>query len=228
MCTGRRRRPCTEEPSTRRNPSGSSIPSSGGASSTDRLCSTSSTSKSTSASECSAGMSVVRMWRWASARTCHICPGRARKGWDKALRALDSGHPAWPCWSRRGLCDVRTVVVVTAPGDTSVEVVLPEGRSCGQLCCAVGLEECPPERTCCSRGRQCRWRSKRDPALARGCSARASGFGSPRRRVTKSAVTYGQPVRIRAAKHDRMCTHAERGCLRQGFSQVRPGAPLQH
>ena len=46
----------------------------------------------------------------------------------------------------------------------------------------------------CSRGRQCRWHSKRDPALAGGCSARASGFGSPRRPVTKSAVTYGQPV----------------------------------
>jgi hypothetical protein len=33
-----------------------------------------------------------------------------------------------------------------------------------------------------------------DPALAGGCSARASGFGSPRRPVTRSAVTYGQPV----------------------------------
>jgi hypothetical protein len=40
-----------------------------------------------------------------------------------------------------------------------------------------------------SRGRQCRWHSKRDPALAGGCSARASGFGSPRRPVTRSAVT---------------------------------------
>ena len=46
----------------------------------------------------------------------------------------------------------------------------------------------------CSRGRQCRWHSKRDPALAGGCSARASSFGSPRRPVTRSAVTYGQPV----------------------------------
>ena len=46
----------------------------------------------------------------------------------------------------------------------------------------------------CSRGRQCRWHSKQDPALAAGYSARASGFGSPRRAVTRSAVTYGQPV----------------------------------
>jgi hypothetical protein len=45
-----------------------------------------------------------------------------------------------------------------------------------------------------SRGRQCRWHSKRDRALAGGCSARASGFGSPRRPVTRSAVTYVQPV----------------------------------
>jgi hypothetical protein len=35
---------------------------------------------------------------------------------------------------------------------------------------------------------------RQDPALAGGCSARASGFGSPRRPVTRSAVTYGQPV----------------------------------
>ena len=39
-------------------------------------------------------------------------------------------------WSRRGLCGVKTVAVVTVPGDTSVEVVLPEGRSCGQLGCS--------------------------------------------------------------------------------------------
>jgi hypothetical protein len=29
-----------------------------------------------------------------------------------------------------------TDVVVAAAGETSVEVVLPEGRSCGQLCCS--------------------------------------------------------------------------------------------
>jgi hypothetical protein len=152
----------------------------------------------------------------------------------------------------------------------------------------------------CSRGRQCRWHSKRDPALAGGCSARASAFGSPRRPVTRSGVTYGRPVtrhwnlrsirqpsppttrsrrsrsrlagraavgagetavsttltscvilpasapssrdstlpytviarcglagvyvRISAAKHDRMCTHAERDRLRQGFRRSDLGA----
>jgi hypothetical protein len=35
------------------------------------------------------------------------------------------------------LCDVRTTaIVVAAAGETSVEVVLPEGRSCLQLSCS--------------------------------------------------------------------------------------------
>ena len=39
--------------------------------------------------------------------------------------------------SRRGLLDVEmTDVVVAAAGETSVEVVLPEGRSCLQLSCS--------------------------------------------------------------------------------------------
>ena len=49
------------------------MPSPGEASDTDRACSTSSTSKSTSALACAAGTSTSRRCRWASARTCHIC-----------------------------------------------------------------------------------------------------------------------------------------------------------
>lgn len=46
---------------------------------------------------------------------------------------------------------------------------------------------------CSCRGRR-RWHSKRDPALAGGCSARAFGGGSLRRPVTKNSVPYSEPV----------------------------------
>jgi hypothetical protein len=53
-------------------------------------------------------------------------------------RALSILVPAITCgWGRRALWDVKTTeVVVAAPGEASVEVVLPEGPSCGQLCCS--------------------------------------------------------------------------------------------
>jgi hypothetical protein len=46
---------------------------------------------------------------------------------------------------------------------------------------------------CSCRGQR-RWHSKRDPALAGGCSTRALGGGSPRRPVTRNAFPYSEPV----------------------------------
>jgi hypothetical protein len=55
--------------------------------------------------------------------------------------------------SRRALWNVTTDAVLAAVGETSVEVVLPEGRGCLQLCCpgwswVVGVDAigCPPHR----------------------------------------------------------------------------------
>jgi hypothetical protein len=55
--------------------------------------------------------------------------------------------------SRRALWDVRTTDVVDAVGETAVEVVLPDGGSCLQLCCSgwsrvVGVDAAggPPHR----------------------------------------------------------------------------------
>ena len=57
---------------------------------------------------------------------------RPDRGWlGQALSIL---VPAITCGGRPGLRDVKmTDVVVAAAGETSVEVVLPEGRSCLQL-----------------------------------------------------------------------------------------------
>jgi hypothetical protein len=49
------------------------MPSGGATRATDRWSRTSSTRRSTRGFACSAGTSTARMWRWASARTCHIC-----------------------------------------------------------------------------------------------------------------------------------------------------------
>jgi hypothetical protein len=62
--------------------------------------------------------------------------------------------PAITCGcSRRALWNVTTDAVVAALGETSVEVVLPEGRGCLQLCCpgwswVVGVDAVggPPHR----------------------------------------------------------------------------------
>jgi hypothetical protein len=62
-----------DDPSTRRNTSGSSMSSADAARATQRRSSTSSANRSTSVAACSAGTSMVRTCRCASARTCHIC-----------------------------------------------------------------------------------------------------------------------------------------------------------
>ena len=49
------------------------MPSGGATRATDRQSSTSSTSRSTSTLARSTGISAVRICRWTSARTCHIC-----------------------------------------------------------------------------------------------------------------------------------------------------------
>jgi hypothetical protein len=72
MYRGRHRR-WTDDPSTRRSAPGSSLPSGAAARATDRCWGTSLTRRSTRVFACSAGTSTVRRWRWASARTCHIC-----------------------------------------------------------------------------------------------------------------------------------------------------------
>ena len=58
------------------------------------------------------------------------------RGWLGQALSILVAVITWGC-SGRGLWDVKmTDVVLAAPGEAAVEVVLPEGRSCLQLCCS--------------------------------------------------------------------------------------------
>jgi len=74
-----------------------------------------------------------------------------------------------------------TAVVVAGAGESSVEVVLPEGRSCGQLCCSgwswvAGLDAVggPPHRDFTDDGEvraAARWRPDRLGFVLAGVSS---------------------------------------------------------